>query len=124
LGIAIKEENPRLLKVTSHIEVAEPEPDYKQETTAEYPELVAKIKHIVLESQMEARAHEVRLYGPGNNGAQGGGGPVDAVIHLDFPPTINMGDVHRRTELVERMLSTQLPKLGYVVIHAEPREEA
>jgi hypothetical protein len=35
-----------------------------------------------------------------------------------------MGEVHRRTELVEQLLRTQLPELGLVVIHAEPREGA
>lgn len=121
LGAAIKEENPRLLKVTSHIEVAEPEPDEKQETTAEHPELLAYIKRSVHEAQLEARAHEVRLYRPSEKGVDGRG-VVDVVIHLDFPPSINMGEVHRRTELVEHILRTQLPELGYVLLHAEPRE--
>ncbi len=123
LGGAIREEYPHLLKVNSHIEVAEPEPGDKREITAEHRELAAKIGHLVLEANVEARAHEVRLYRAGRGtGVVDDTGSVDAVIHCDFPASTNMGEVHRRTELVEQTLKTRVPGLGYVVIHAEPRE--
>jgi divalent metal cation (Fe/Co/Zn/Cd) transporter len=123
LGAALREEYPRLLKVNSHIEVAEPEPGDKRETTTEYPDLVEKIERVVLAAGVEARAHEVRLYHPGG-GAAVDDGSMDAVVHCDFPPATNMGEVHRRTELVEQALRTRIPGLGTVVIHAEPREGA
>ena len=69
---------------------------------------------------MDARAHEIRLYRPEGTDVDADG--IDAVIHCDFPPSTNMGEVHRRTELVEQTLKTRVPGLGYVVIHAEPRE--
>ncbi len=123
LGGAIREEYPHLLKVNSHIEVAEPEPGDKREITAEHRELAAKIGHLVLEANVEARAHEVRLYRAGRGtGVVDDAGSVDAVIHCDFPASTNMGEVHRRTELGEQTLKTRVPGLGYVVIHAEPRE--
>jgi cation diffusion facilitator family transporter len=122
LGAAIREEYPRLLKVNSHIEVAEPEPGDKREITAEHQELAATIGRAVFEAGVEGEAHEVRLYRPEGTDADAQG--VDAVVHCDFPPTTNMGEVHRRTELVEQLLRTQLPELGLVVIHAEPREGA
>jgi cation diffusion facilitator family transporter len=123
LGGAIREEYPHLLKVNSHIEVAEPEPGDKREITAEHRELAAKIGHLVLEANVEARAHEVRLYHPGRGtSVVDDAGSMDAVIHCDFPASTNMGEVHRRTELVEQTLKTRVPGLGYVVIHAEPRE--
>jgi cation diffusion facilitator family transporter len=122
LGIAIKEEYPRILKVNSHIEVAVSEPEERRETTADHPELVARMEHTVLETGLEARAHEVRLYGP--RGAVVDEGSLDAVVHLDFPPSTDMGEVHRRTELIEQVLRMQIPELEHVVIHAEPREGA
>jgi cation diffusion facilitator family transporter len=121
LGAALREEYPHLLKVNSHIEVAEPEPGDKREITAEHRELAAKIGHLVLEANVEARAHEVRLYRPGRSTGVDAGS-MDAVIHCDFPASTNMGEVHRRTERVEQTLKTRMPGLGYVVIHAEPRE--
>jgi divalent metal cation (Fe/Co/Zn/Cd) transporter len=120
LGSALKEEYPRLLKVNSHIEVAEPAPEAKFEATAEHPELVARIERVVLGAGMEARAHEVRLYGPGKTSDTQRG--VDVVIHLDFPPSTNVGEVHHRTELIEQVLRAEVQELRQVVIHAEPRE--
>ena len=120
LGSALREEYPRLLKVNSHIEVAEPVPEEKREATAERPELLARIERVVLRAGMEARAHEVRLYGPGET--SDADGAVDVVIHLDFPPSTNVGEVHHRTELIEQVLRTEVQELGQVVIHAEPRE--
>jgi cation diffusion facilitator family transporter len=121
LGAAIREEDPRLLNVNSHIEVAEPETGDKREITAEHRELAAKIGRLVHKANVEARAHEVRLYRPGRSTSVDAGS-IDAVIHCDFPASTNMGEVHRRTELVEQTLKTRVPELGYVVIHAEPRE--
>jgi cation diffusion facilitator family transporter len=120
LGRALREEYPRLLKVNSHIEGAEPVPEEKREATAERPELVARIERVVLGAGMEAKAHEVRLYGPGET--SDAEGSVDAVIHLDFPPSTNVGEVHHRTELIEQVLRTEVQELRQVVIHAEPRE--
>ena len=122
MGIAIKEEYPRILKVNSHIEVAVPEPEERWETTADHPELVARMEHAVLETGVEARAHEVRLYGPRGAGVDEGN--MDAVVHLDFPPSTDMGEVHRRTEFIEQVLRTRIPELEHVVIHTEPREDA
>jgi len=120
LGTALREEYPRLLKVTSHIEAAEPVPEEKRQATAERPELVARIERVVLGAGMEARAHEVRLYGPGETSDSEEG--VDVVIHLDFQPSTNVGEVHHRTELIEQVLRTEVQELRQVVIHAEPRE--
>ena len=122
LGTVIREEYPRILKVSSHIEVAVPEPEEKRETTADHPELVAKMEQAVLETGVEARAHEVRLYSPGGAGVDDGS--MDAVVHLDFPPSIDMGEVHRRTELIEQVLRMWVPELEHVVIHTEPRKVA
>jgi divalent metal cation (Fe/Co/Zn/Cd) transporter len=46
---------------------------------------------------------------------------MDAVVHCDFAPQINMGEVHKRTEATEQALRENLPQLRNVVIHAEPR---
>ncbi len=122
LGVVIRGEYPRLLKVNSHIEVAEPEPGNKREITDKHQELAAKIGRIVSEAGADARAHEVRLYRPEGSDVDAEG--IDAVVHCDFPPSTNMGEVHRRTELVEQLLRTRLTGLGLVFIHAEPREGA
>lgn len=115
LGIAIRRQNPDLKRVNTHIEVAQPEPDERCNVTAEYEELAKAMERDVSRAGVDAVCHEVRLY----RSARGG---IDAVLHLDFPSSANMGEVHVRTEGVEQRLREAHPQLEHVVIHAEPRE--
>lgn len=123
LGDEIKRQDPRLARVNTHIEVAEPEAGERERVDGEHPDLVAEIRRVVAETGVEASAHEVRLYRPrGERGAlrDPAAGRLDAVLHCDFPPEANMGEVHLRTERVEQELRTSLPDLEQIVIHAEP----
>lgn len=117
LGAEIKAQNPDLKRVNTHIEVAEPGPGERPEVTVEHDGLVREIKREVLEAGVEAVCHEVRLY----RSEEGG---LDAVLHVDFPSSANMGEVHIRTETIEQALREAHPQLERVVIHAEPREGA
>jgi cation diffusion facilitator family transporter len=115
LGAAIRKDNPRLARVTAHIEPAdEPDPGRSQEITGERPGMVEEVRRIVSGLGVEANCHEVRLYLPE-------GGRLDAVLHCDFPPAVGVAEAHRRTELIERTLRERLPDLGHLIVHAEPR---
>lgn len=125
LGQEIRRQEPRLARVNSHIEVAEPEPGERERVDGEHAELVREIRRTVAEAGAEASCHEVRLYrhkGPDDRD-EANTGKLDAVLHCDFPASANVGDVHLRTEYVERALRTRIPALEQVVIHAEPAEE-
>lgn len=115
LGVAIREDNPRLTRVTAHIEPAdEPDPGRSREVTGERPEVEEAISRIVSELGVEANCHETRLYRPAD-------GRLDAVLHCDFPSPVGVAEAHRRTELIERTLRELLPELGHLIVHAEPR---
>lgn len=115
LGAAIRKDNPRLARVTAHIEPAdEPDPGRSQEITGERPGMVEEVRRIVSGLGFEANCHEVRLYLPED-------GRLDAVLHCDFPPAVGVAEAHRRTELIERTLRERLPDLGHLIVHAEPR---
>lgn len=116
LGAEIKAQTPDLKRVNTHIEVAEPEPGERTEVTVEHESLVREIEREVLEAGVSAVCHEVRLY-------RSEVGGLDAVLHVDFPSSANMGEVHIRTEAIEQVLRDAHPQLERVVIHAEPREE-
>ena len=73
----------------------------------------------VADSGTGASCHEVRLYRHKGSG-YAGTGALDAVLHCDFPPRMGVGEVHLRTEHVERTLRAGIPALEQVVIHAEP----
>jgi len=121
LGEEIRRQEPRLARVNSHIEVAGPEPEERERVDGDYPDLVREIRRTAAGSGTEASCHEVRLYRrrePRERGDKGSG--LDAVLHCDFPPDANVGDVHLRTERVEKALRDRVPELERVVIHAEP----
>lgn len=121
LGEEIRRQEPRLARVNSHIEVAEPEPGERERVDGEHPELVGEIRRLVAEAGVEASCHEARLYRH-KDSTDEDSGTLDAVLHCDFPPWANVGDVHLRTEYVERALRAGLPDLEQVVIHAEPAD--
>lgn len=116
LGAAIREDDRRIKKVTTHIEPAEPDPGRSREITEKHPETIEEIKRIVTGLGVEANPHEVRLYETERGG-------LDAVLHCDFPPPLNVEETHVRTELIERTLRERMPILEHVVVHAEPGDE-
>lgn len=115
LGDAIKGQIPALARVNTHIEVAEPDPSDWKELDGGYEEMELEIKRAVDEVGYGARCHEVRLYRSAEL-------RLEAVLHCDFPGAANIGEVHARTEQIERELHNRFPQIEHVVIHAEPRE--
>ncbi len=118
LSDEIRSRHPRIKRVNTHIEVAEPDPSERAEVTAEHAGLAEEIRAAIAEVGVDARPHEIRLYG--SRGPEGG---LDAVLHCDFPAKTNIGEVHLCTEQVERALRNRFTVLEHVVIHAEPRGE-
>ncbi len=114
LGGALRKEQPYLVRVNTHIEVAEPDEGEWREPDTGHGELEEEIKASVSGADAGARCHEVRLY----RSELG----LDAILHCDFPGKTNIGEVHARTERIERGLHASFPDLGQIVIHAEPRQ--
>ena len=114
LGDALREQESRLARVSTHIEVAEPDEVEWREPDPGLGELEEEIKRAVSEADAGARCHEARLYRSEHG--------LDAILHCDFPGGANIGEVHARTERIERVLHVRFPSLGQIVIHAEPRE--
>jgi cation diffusion facilitator family transporter len=114
LGDALRVQEPRLSRVSTHIEVAEPDEGEWREPDPGHGELEEEIRRAVSEADAGARCHEVRLYHSEHG--------LDAILHCDFPGSTNIGKVHACTERIERGLHARFPSLGQIVIHAEPRE--
>ncbi len=114
LGEALREQELRLARVSTHIEVAEPDEGEWREPDTGHGELEEEIKRAVSEEDSGSRCHEARLYRSEHG--------LDAILHCDFPDSANIGDVHARTERIERGLHVRFLILEQIVIHAEPRE--
>lgn len=117
---ALKEDNPRLTRVDSHIEVATPELHSWREVGAAHPDVLRAIRREVTASGMAF--HEARLY---ELPPAGGERPPywTAVLHCGLPASLTMREVHRRTDRLEHQLRQLWPRLEQVVIHAEPRAQ-
>jgi len=114
LGEALRTQETRLSRVSTHIEVAEPDEGEWREPDPGHGELEEEIKRAVTEADAGARCHEARLYRSEHG--------LDAILHCDFPGSASIGEVHARTERIERGLHARFLGLGQIVIHAEPRE--
>ncbi|HEX5438773.1 MAG TPA: cation diffusion facilitator family transporter [Gemmatimonadaceae bacterium] len=115
LADALLADNPRLRRVDTHIEVAEPNPARRREVSGEQPERVDAVRAIIAHVGGAAGCRDVRLY-------QSDGPGWDVSLTCLFAPHLTVGEVHRRTELLETRLRERLPDVGRVLIHAEPAE--
>ncbi len=120
LVAAAQRENPQLRRVDTHIEVATPDPSQRREVSAWRPDIVEAVRRAVAKAAVGAALHEVRVYSADEAQVPG----LDVVLHCGFEPDVPMGEIHRRTEIIELEIRRLLPSLEHVVIHAEPREEA
>lgn len=118
---ALREDNPSLEEVDTHIEVAAPAPVPRHRVDPEGDEVrerIARILAVVHEVDARAHCHEVRLYDAEAEGASG------VVLHCDFSPELPMREIHRRTERIELAIRDRFPELDYALIQAEPRDAA
>lgn len=115
LVAAAKRDNPQLTRVETHLEVTEPYFHLQREVSSEQPETVRRIQEVLEGSGLQARVHEVRLYH--HDASQDA---WEVVVHCGFPKTLDMREVHRRTEELELRLRHAVPGLEQVLIHAEP----
>jgi cation diffusion facilitator family transporter len=112
LVAAVREDNPALSRVDTHIEVATP--DLVRWQPVSRPDArEAEILRVLAGAGVEAHCHEIHLHASA-------AGAWGAVLHCDFPPELRMGEIHARTERIEHALREHLPGLEYVLVHAEP----
>jgi divalent metal cation (Fe/Co/Zn/Cd) transporter len=113
LTAALRKDNPSLVHVDAHLEVAVPSLLPRQPVGELEGRRIDDIIRMVSSLGVGAICHEVRLY---RTDADAWG----AVLHCEFEPTLPMREVHRRTERIEYALHQRFPDLEYVLIQAEP----
>lgn len=115
---ALRDDNPALARVDTHIEVAAPAPVPRHRIPAGAAvERGTEILEVVRALGLGAHCHEVRLYRADGGAESDGWG---AVLHCDFAPELPMREIHRRTERIEAALRERFPDLEYALIQAEP----
>jgi divalent metal cation (Fe/Co/Zn/Cd) transporter len=112
LVAAVREDNPSLARVDTHIEVATPNL-LRWHPVARPDPREAEILRVLAGAGEGASCHEIHLHASS-------AGSWGAVLHCDFPPETRMAEIHARTERIEHALREHLPGLEYVLVHAEP----
>jgi divalent metal cation (Fe/Co/Zn/Cd) transporter len=113
LADILTSEVPGLRRVASHIEAAEPNPSRRRDVTSERADVVGAIRRLVEATGLTEGIVEVRLYASD-------GPSWDAVLSCAFRSDLLVGEIHRRTELLEQELRERFSTLARVIIHAEP----
>ncbi|HEU0001671.1 MAG TPA: cation diffusion facilitator family transporter [Ktedonobacteraceae bacterium] len=125
---AILQNNPRVGRVTTHLEAPTETIVRRKDVTQNYTEMA---EHIVALADVVAgkgSAHDVHLYQPsttqldhtnisGNNKEE-----LDLVLHTFFDPHIPLSQAHIQAEEIKRSLRKEYPNLGSIAIHTEPPE--
>lgn len=113
LSQIVTTEVPSLLRVTSHIEAAEPNSTRRRDVTTERGDVVSAIRQLVLTSNLTEGIGEIRIYASETES-------WDAILHCKFGVSRLVGEIHQHTEQLEQTLREGFPSLGRVIIHAEP----
>jgi divalent metal cation (Fe/Co/Zn/Cd) transporter len=122
------EENPRLSRVTTHLEAPHEAVVRRQEVTKQYDPLVQDIGHIADAIIGPGRTHDVHLYrarASSQNLARAGGQAIpelDVVFHTTCDGQVPLSQVHIQAEAIKRKLRQDYPSLGTITIHTEPPE--
>ena len=111
--------DPRLGAVHTHLE-APAGLSRDVEITQQSPELVGRVRHVADRLAGPGSTHEVRVYRPRSAGP----GDRNLVLHASFPAELDLDQVHQLSAEIERALRVELPNIGTVLVHAEPRGTA
>ncbi|HEV2581198.1 MAG TPA: cation-efflux pump, partial [Ktedonobacteraceae bacterium] len=125
---AIRQSNPLVQRVTTHLEAPDAEIVRRQDVTQSYPDMAKRILSLADEVAGKGSAHDVHIYRPStgplnlDNGTCENQEELDLVLHTIFAPHIPLSQVHIQAEEIKRTLRSAYPCLGSVVIHEEPPE--
>lgn len=128
---AVLQSNPRLRRVTTHLEAPNGIVVRRQDVTQQYPEMATRICRIADQIAGPGSAHDVHLYHSEGQeqqdkvgiGTSANRDELDLVLHTIFDAHAPLSQVHIWAEEIELTLRLAYPHLGSVVIHTEPPEQ-
>ncbi len=121
---AVLDSNPRLERVTTHLEAPNEVVVPRQEVTQRFGEMKTTICSIANGVAGAGSAHDVHLYRsqPNLAGASNAENKLDLVLHTTIDAQVPLSQAHIQAEEIKRRLRHEYPQLDSVVIHTEPPE--
>ncbi len=125
---AIRQNNPLVDRVTTHLEAPVEAVVRRRDVTQSYPEMAEHIIELADVVAGKGSAHDVHLYQstttslehPDRAGSTNR--ELDLVLHTFFDPQIPLSQAHIQAEEIKRSLRQEYPNLGSIAIHTEPPE--
>ncbi len=125
---AILQNNPRVGRVTTHLEAPVESIVRRKDVTQHYTEMAEHIVELADVVAGKGSAHDVHLYQPSTtqldhiNSSGSNKEELDLVLHTFFDPHIPLSQAHIQAEEIKRSLRKEYPNLGSIAIHTEPPE--
>jgi len=125
---AIKQNNPLVDRVTTHLEAPVEAVVRRRDVTQSYPEMAGHIVELADVVAGKGSAHDVHLYQSTTtslehiSSADSPNQELDLVLHTFFDPHIPLSQAHTQAEEIKRSLRQEYPHLGSIAIHTEPPE--
>lgn len=124
----VSQENPRLERVTTHLEAPNEAVVRRQEVTEQYKPFVQDIQHIADAIIGAGKTHDVHIYRDGSRPQnltrtdEEAIPEFDIVFHTAYNGQVPLSQAHIQAEEIKRELRQRYPSLGTITIHTEPAE--
>lgn len=122
---AIRENNPLVDRVTTHLEAPVETVVRRRDVTERYADMAGHIVELADAVAGKGSAHDVHLYQSTTTQLDYTGSTnqqLDLVLHTFFDPHIPLSQAHIQAEEIKRALRQEYPNLGSIAIHTEPPE--
>ena len=122
---AIRENNPLVDRVTTHLEAPAETVVRRRDVTERYADMAGHIVELADAVAGKGSAHDVHLYQSTTTQLDYTGSTnqqLDLVLHTFFDPHIPLSQAHIQAEEIKRALRQEYPNLGSIAIHTEPPE--
>ena len=122
---AIRENNPLVDRVTTHLEAPAETVVRRRDVTERYADMAGRIVELADAVAGKGSAHDVHLYQSTTTQLDytcSTNQQHDLVLHTFFDPHNPLSQAHIQAEEIKRALRQEYPNLGSIAIHTEPPE--
>lgn len=106
----LKRELPELARIDLHLEPLEPEVVYGRDVTPQHPELVAKIREVVMAGANVTSCKEIEL--------SSRGGQITAYVLVTVPDDLTLEQAHDIETNLEERIKQEVPPIRDVIVRA------
>ena len=112
LEARLREDIPGIVRIDTHIEPRPQTVITGREVTADSPQIVAAVRHVVSSQPSVAGCHSITVFRLD--------GHYNVSVHCTFDPHTSIRDVHEASDQVSHRVMDKIPSVSRVIVHPEP----